>query len=103
MEKTLKNPNLRTRAPFSATDQPKGAGRKKGSLSLTNLAKKALQEHNSEKAKGFVKSWINNAIEGKPAPFNALLDRIDGIQSPNLGLDDRPILVIMPKAKKDPE
>lgn len=63
---------------FSSTNQPAKRGRKKGSLSLTTLVKQALSDKDLLEAKRFTRSWIKNAKAGKQAPFNALLDRVDG-------------------------
>lgn len=73
-----KKPYLRPRKQFSTENQPANRGRKPGSLSPTNYLKKLLAEKNDKELKLFGKSWLKNAKKGYAAPFNALLDRIDG-------------------------
>ena len=103
LEKTLKNPNLRTRSPFSSVDQPEGRGRPKGSLSLTNLLREHLTKNNYKEAKELIKAVSKNAKKGLPVCVNTVFNRIDGIQSQEIGPDDRPILVVLARgANKEP-
>jgi len=90
-----RNQNLRPKKPFSTTNQPEGRGRPKGSLSLTTLLRQELSENKKTKAKTLIKAIIKHAEAGSSSYGKMIFDRIDGIQLPEMDLDDRPILVIM--------
>lgn len=77
-------PNMRPGGRGGLIKTDAGPGRPKGSVSITELIKKALAKENGKQAKQLAQALIIQAAKGNGTAIREILNRVDGIVSESL-------------------